>query len=91
VNYLSNLVSSGTLGGGLALVKDGSSTWNMYNATNFVVPDYQSLAINGGTVLLASVAGGQNLRQQFGAATAVSLANVAGAQLDLGTEIFMVY
>jgi len=81
-NSLNTIMSDGTLGGKLALVKDGSGLWliGVDNSANLFTG---GITINSGTLKTgaASTTGGQGL----GAANAITLANTAGAVLDLST------
>jgi autotransporter-associated beta strand protein len=83
-NRFTGLLNAGTSGGSLALVKDGSTTWE-FGGVQQNRYDVSPITINAGT-LLFSYSGNATPAQPFGGARSMTLANVAGAQLDFGTR-----
>jgi len=78
VGNTAGILTNGTAGGKLALIKDGAGTWTVgfaSNASTFT----GGVTINAGTLRTAGTTAGQAL----GAANAVTLANTAGAILDI--------
>jgi autotransporter-associated beta strand protein len=74
VRFLTN----GTSGGKLAIVKSGAGTWSL-GLANTLNTFTGGITINAGTLRATTAAGGQAL----GSANAITLANTAGAILDL--------
>jgi len=71
-------LTNGTSGGKLAIVKSGAGTWTL--GTNNTLNTFTGgITINAGTLRAGTSAGGQAL----GSANAITLANTAGAILDL--------
>ena len=86
-NSFTGILNSGALGGSLALVKEGSSTWSIWGTTSSG-NRYNTgpITINGGTLLVDRQGQDGGHQQPLGSAPAVTLADVAGAQLDFGTS-----
>ena len=82
VNIIGNL-SNGTNGGVIGITKEGSTTWQISRPSDSFRTFSGPLRINAGTFRLE--AGGDTTRylQSLGAGVAVTLADVAGATLDL--------
>ena len=86
-NTFQSTLSAGTNGGAIAVVKEGSGTWRITSPAGNIerVNETTSWTINGGTLLVAAE-GAQQLNH-LGASPTMTLANVAGAQLDFGTGV----
>lgn len=72
------ILTNGTSGGKLAIVKSGAGTWSL-GLANTLNTFTGGITINAGTLRATTAAGGQAL----GSANAITLANTAGAILDL--------
>jgi fibronectin-binding autotransporter adhesin len=84
LNDFRSTLSGGTGGGAIAVVKEGSGTWRILQtsvANVERVNETTSFTINGGTLLVPSE---NAVRNALGASPTITLANVAGAQLDFG-------
>lgn len=80
VGNTAGILSNGTAGGKLALVKEGTGIWTIGFASN-VGTFTGGVTISEGTLRTAASTAGQAL----GAANLVSLANTAGATLDISS------
>jgi fibronectin-binding autotransporter adhesin len=72
------VLTNGTSGGKLAVVKSGSGTWSL-GLANTLNTFTGGITINAGTLRAGTASGGQAL----GSANAITLANTAGTILDL--------
>lgn len=72
------ILTNGTSGGKLAIVKSGAGTWSL-GLANTLNTFTGGITINAGTLRAGTAAGGQAL----GSTNAITLANTAGAILDL--------
>lgn len=75
---VAGLLTNGTSGGKLAVVKSGAGTWSL-GLANTLNTFTGGITINAGTLRAANVSGGQ----AFGSANAITLANTTGTTLDL--------
>ena len=83
-SVLNSIVLNGAGGGATAIVKEGAGTWRIGWKWPFnSALQRSSYTVNGGTLLLDE--------GSLGVAPAISLANVAGAQIDFGTMPFYFY
>jgi fibronectin-binding autotransporter adhesin len=85
-NSFTGALSSGTNGGTLALVKEGSTTWSLGAGARYAYSG--PVTINGGTLLWPGSSGDGDVHNPLGNAPSITFANVAGATLDFGAAVW---
>jgi autotransporter-associated beta strand protein len=79
-----NSISNGTNGGVIGITKEGSTTWQFATLSDDHMRTFSGpIVINAGTLRVGVNSTSGRVRQNLGAGVAVTLADVAGATLDL--------